>query len=158
MKIRTLVFLLITHLMVGGGGFALGIYMLPILIAPDAPSESKIVEMSTQAQYKAEFKRELTDSDAFHWGEGEVSIGADFITLKGKLAPGPDYRLYLSKEYVETELDFNRVKPTMQMLGDVKTFENFAVAVPSGVDINQFNTVIVWCETFGEFITSTQYR
>jgi hypothetical protein len=40
----------------------------------------------------------------------------------------------------------------------VKTFENFIVALPGGVDPSKFNTVIVWCETFGQFITAAQYR
>ncbi|MCG7500127.1 DM13 domain-containing protein [Vibrio sp. Of7-15] len=158
MKIKSLLTLTISHLSVGAAGFALGIYMLPILIAPTPPTEVEITEMSSQAQYAAEFKKELKDSDAFHWGEGQVSIGTDFITFKGELAPGPDYKLYLSTEYVETELDFNRLKPNMVLVGDVDTFENFVVSVPSDVDPSNYNSVIVWCETFGEFITSAMYR
>ena len=57
-----------------------------------------------------QFKRDLKDSDALHWGEGQVSIAPGAITLVGKLAPGPDYKLYLSPEFVETEVDFNRLK------------------------------------------------
>ena len=30
--------------------------------------------------------------------------------------------------------------------------------LPLGVDISHYNTVIVWCETFGEFITAAQYQ
>ncbi len=132
--------------------------MLPILTAPPAPSESDIQTMSSQAQFSAEFKKDLQDSDAFHWGEGKVSIGSDFITLMGKLAPGPDYKLYLSKTYVETENEFNRLKETMVQVGDVKTFENFAVKVPDSIDPGEYNSVIVWCESFEEFITAAQYQ
>jgi hypothetical protein len=46
----------------------------------------------------------------------------------------------------------------MVMVGDIKTFENFVVEVASDIDLLQFNTVVVWCETFGEFITSAKYR
>lgn len=38
----------------------------------------------------------------------------------GKLAPGPDYKLCLSTEFMETEADFNRLKSTMTLVGDVK--------------------------------------
>ena len=76
----------------------------------------------------------------------------------GELAPGPDYKLYLSSTFVETEVEFNRLKGSMLRVGDVKTFENFAVKLPEGVDLTQYNTVIVWCETFGEFITAAKYR
>ena len=150
--------LLVTHTAVGVFGFALGIYMLPILTAPDAPDQSQIQTISSNASYTAQFKRDLEGSDAFHWGEGEVSIGSDFITLMGSLAPGPDYKLYLSPSYVETEADFNRVKPSMVQVGDIKTFDNFAVSVPAGIDPSKYTTAVVWCESFGEFITAARYR
>lgn len=150
--------LLVTHLFVGVLGFAGGIYTLPILTAPVSPTASDITTMSSRAQFTAEFRRDLKDSDTFHWGEGKVSVGTDFITLMGKLAPGPDYKLYLSSEFVETENDFNRLKSTMALVGDVKTFDNFAVKVPTDIDPSNYNAVIVWCESFGEFITSAKYQ
>jgi hypothetical protein len=109
-------------------------------------------------QFTAEFKRELKDSDALHWGEGTVSIGSSAITLVGKLSPGPDYKLYLSPHFVETESDFKRLKSTMIRVGDVKTFHNFVVAVPASIDPAQYSAVIVWCETFSEFIPAAKYR
>ncbi|RZI98974.1 MAG: hypothetical protein EOP39_25975, partial [Rubrivivax sp.] len=80
------------------------------------------------------------------------------IALSGQLAPGPDYKLYLAPNFVETEADFLRLKHTMVRVGDVKTFTNFVVPVPAGVDPSQFRAVIVWCESFGQFITAAQYR
>lgn len=158
MKIRTVALLVATHCAVGVLGFAVGIYALPILTAPPAPSASEVRAMSSQAMYEASFRRDLEDSDAFHWGEGTVSVGPGYITLMGKLAPGPDYKLYLSPEFVETENDFNRLKSTMVRIGDVKTFENFVVDVPPAIDPSNYNSVIVWCESFGQFITSARYR
>ena len=158
MKTRTLALLIATHCVVGIAGFGLGIYALPIITAPPAPSESEIKVMSSQAMYTAEFRRDLKDSDALHWGEGAVSVGSKFITLMGKLAPGPDYKLYLSPTFIETESNFNRLKPDMVRVGDVNTFENFVVNVPPDIDPSNFNSVIVWCESFGQFITSAKYR
>ena len=158
MKLRHGLLLVATHGVVAIVGFAAGIYVLPILIAPAAPSAAEISAIAQGARYSAEFRRDLADSDAFHWGEGKVSIGPTSISLMGKLAPGPDYQLYLSPEFVETEAAFNRLKPRMARVGDVRTFENFLVDVPPGIDPSQFTTVIVWCETFGEFITSANYR
>ena len=40
----------------------------------------------------------------------------------------------------------------------VKTFENFIVPVPESIDTGLFNTVVIWCESFGQFITAAQYR
>ena len=158
MKTRTVALLIASHCVVGIVGFGVGIYALPILTAPPAPSDSEIKTMSSQAKYTAEFRRDLKDSDALHWGEGTVSVGPISITLMGKLAPGPDYKLYLSPEFVETEADFTRFKTSMVRVGDVKTFENFVVHVPPDIDPSNFNSVIVWCESFGQFITSAKYR
>jgi len=158
MKIRTVALLFVTHCTVGIAGFGAGIYVLPILTAPPAPGEAKIKAMSSQAKYTGQFRKDLKDSDTLHWGEGTVSVSFKFITLMGKLAPGPDYKLYLSPEFVETEADFNRLKTTMVRVGDVKTFDNFIVEVPPGIDPSNFNSVIVWCESFDQFITSAKYR
>ena len=158
MKTRTMALLLATHCVAGVVGFGAGIYALPVLIAPPAPSIEEIKAMSAQTEYTTQFRKDLKDSDALHWGEGTVSVGPKSITLMGKLAPGPDYKLYLSPEFVETEADFNRLKTTMVRIGDVRTFENFVVDVPSGIDPSNYTSVIVWCESFGQFITSASYR
>ena len=158
MKTRTIAFLIATHCIAGVFGFAAGFYFLPILIAPPAPSESEIKVLSSQAKFMAEFQRDRKDSDMLHWGEGKVSIGSTSVTFTGRLAPGPDYKLYFSPQFVETEDDFNRLKSDMVRVGDVRTFKNFVVTIPSGIDVSKFNSVIIWCETFGQFITSAQYK
>lgn len=158
MKLWKTVALLSTHGAALGLGFALGIYALPILTAPPAPAAAEIVSVQAKTQYSAEFVRELKGSDLFHWGEGRVALSPEAITFTGKLAPGPDYKLYLSPVFVETEADFNRYKSSMVRVGDVKTFNNFIVDVAAGIDVSEFNTVIVWCESFGEFITAARYK
>jgi hypothetical protein len=150
--------LAISHALTLALGFALGVYFLPILIAPSAPSGADVAVQAKAASYTGQFRRDLKDSDAFHWGEGTVSVSGESITLAGKLAPGPDYKLYLSPEFVETEADFQRLKPRMVRVGDVKTFENFIVPVATGIDPSQFSAVIVWCERFRQFITAARYR
>ena len=147
-----------THGVALTAGFALGVYLLPILIAPPAPTADAVKTQAASALFTAQFRRDLKDSDALHWGEGTVTVGARQVALMGKLAPGPDYKLYLSPEFVETEAEFNKVKPTMVRVGDVKTFDNFIVEVPAAIDVNQYRAVIVWCETFGQFITAAKYR
>ncbi len=148
----------ISHLAVLAVGFGLGIYALPILTAPATPTPDATMSAVTQAAFTGHFKRDLKDSDLLHWGEGTVSVGKKSIALVGKLAPGPDYKLYLSPEFVETEADFQRLKPRMVRVGDVRTFENFVVPVPEAVDVGGFNTVIVWCESFSQFISAAKYK
>ena len=155
---RRLILLLISHALAAAVGFAVGIYTLPILTAPQAPSVTDLTSQAAQAVYTGQFRRDLKDSDLLHWGEGTVSVGPKSITFVGKLAPGPDYKLYLSPEFVETEADFNRLKERMVRVGDVKTFENFLVSLPESIDPARYNTVIIWCESFSQFITAASYR
>ena len=150
--------LIATHAVVAGIGFALGIYTLPILTAPDGPTETQVQTAAGDAEFTAEFVRDLEDSDALHWGEGQLYVGQDSIAFEGSLAPGPDYRLYLSPEFVETEADFEALKSSMVEVGSVRTFENFMLAVPDSIDTSEYSTAIVWCEAFGEFITAGEYQ
>ncbi|HEX2011697.1 MAG TPA: DM13 domain-containing protein [Roseateles sp.] len=152
------ILLVVSHLVAVAIGFALGIYALPILVAPPAPTHVEVTTQAASSRFTGQFRRDLKDSDALHWGEGTVSITSNAIVLQGELAPGPDYKLYLSPEFVETEADFNRLKTTMVRVGDVKTFKNFVVPVPESVDPSRYSAVIVWCETFSQFITAARYR
>jgi hypothetical protein len=150
--------LLVSHALVALAGFAAGIYFLPILIAPPAPEAAEVSALAGKAQFTARFRRDLAGSDALHWGEGTVSVGPTAVALMGRLAPGPDYKLYLAPAFVQDEAGFLRIKADSLRVGDVKTFENFIAALPQGVDLTAYNTVVVWCETFGEFISAAQYR
>jgi hypothetical protein len=140
-------------------GAGLGVYFLPIVIAAHSPVPAEEIALQAgAAKFHGQFRRNLEDSDPLHWGEGTVSISEHAISLAGKLSPGPDYKLYLSPEFVETEADFDRVRPGMTRVGDVRTFNDFLVPLPSTVDPSKYNTVVVWCETFHKFISSAQYR
>lgn len=153
-----IILVLFTHFFAGALGFAAGIYFLPILTAPEGPDVEVIRSTADRAEFTGEFRRDLADSDALHWGEGRLFISADSIAFEGRLAPGPDYRLYLSPQFVETEADFEALKPGMVEIGRVATFENFMLAVPDSVDPADFGAVIVWCESFGQFITAAAYQ
>ncbi len=150
--------LIVSHALIGALGFAAGIYTLPILTAPKSPSAEEIKAGLGKTMFEGRFLRNLEGSDFLHWGEGTVHVGPDSVSFLGQLAPGPDYKLYLSPEFVETEAAFIRVKPEMVRVGDVKTFENFNVPLPAGVNAEKYTTAIVWCETFGEFISAAKYR
>jgi len=150
--------LALTHAAALGAGFAAGVYYLPILIAPKAPSTAEAGAAAAGAQFSGQFRRDLRGSDFFHWGEGTVSIARDRVTLAGRLAPGPDYKLYFSPEFVDTKEGFLKVKERSARVADIKTFENFIVPLPPSFDAARFNTVVVWCETFSMFISAAKYR
>jgi len=66
--------------------------------------------------------------------------------------------LYLSPQFVETEADFNRLKASMVQAGDINTFDRFIVPLSDGINVRDYTTAIVWCESFGQFISAAQFR
>ena len=150
--------LIATHAGALALGFALGVYFLPILAAPDAPDSGVVSAVAKDARYTAKFVRDLKGSDLFHWGEGDVSVGHKQIAMMGELAPGPAYRLYLTPELVTDEAEFLALKERSALVGNIATFNNFVVPVPASVDIQKYKAVVMWCESFKEFITAGSYQ
>ncbi|GGY48011.1 hypothetical protein GCM10011297_21100 [Bacterioplanes sanyensis] len=154
---KKLITLLLSHGLVAVFAFAAGIYTLPILIAEAPPSAELWQQREQQVVYRTAFDHQRQDSDWLHRGQGEVLVGRDFVSFQGSLSPGPDYRLYFSPEFVETEADFLRLKERMLNVGDVRSFNGFDVRF-NAIDLQRYNSVIVWCESMNQFITSAQYR
>ncbi len=155
---RRVLVLAATHLLTLGLGFGLGVYFLPILIAPDDPPVAQVQAAMAHATYHTTFRRDLKGSDAVHWAEGKVSVSARQVAFDGKMGPGPDYKVYLVHDFVDNKADFLKIKDKAQRIGEVKTFNRFVVEVPADVDVDEFTTVVVWCERFSQFISAGQYR
>lgn len=155
---KRIVLLLGSHLAVLAAGFGLGIYLLPILVAEPAPEMAVLEQEAAAAKFSGELSRDLRGSDGLHWGEGTISVSSERIVHQGELAPGPDYQVYLTKDFVEHEDEFNPIKSEAVKIGPVKSFDGFLLDVPQGVNVEEYSTVVVWCETFGEFITAAKYR
>ena len=153
-----ILFLIFSHGAVLGIGFALGVYFLPILTAPKSANLSQIEQVVANPVYKAEFKKGQRGNDFFHWGEGQLVITNNEIALKGKVAPGPDYKIYLTKKFVEHEDEFLPIKQNALYVADLKVFENFIVPLDKKINFEDYNTILIWCEAFKEFITSAKYK
>jgi len=149
---------LITHTITLVLGVMLGIYLLPILTAPAGPTIEEVESASQQAFYKTRFHKSVPGSDLIHWGEGEVFLSKSSISLMGSLAPGPDYFLYLTKNLVDTGDSFLAIKQDSLKVGPIRTFDNFIVPLDESVDLDQYAAIVVWCETFSQFITAANYR
>ena len=147
-----------SHALILCAGVISGIYLLPILVEPKGLSPGEVNTQASAAAFTGRFLRDLRGSDLLHWGEGKVYVGAHDITLDGQLAPGPDYKLYLSPVFVETAADFERNKSRMVKIADIRAFHNFHVSVPNEIDPNRFSTAVIWCETFHKFISAARYR
>ena len=154
-----LILLSLSHAAALAIGTGLGIYWLPILTEPHALDHMAVEANQTGLPaYRTRFDRDREGSDYFHWGKGDVRIFESTITFKGELAPGPDYRLYLAPRYVENEAEFLAIKAQSLEVGPVKTFNGFAFNNVSALGDPALNTLVIWCEAFGEFITSARFR
>lgn len=130
-------------------------------------SETELAELTSSAQAQTEvhsqlrrvtFVRYLEGSDAFHWGDGTIYISEERIWLDSSIAPGPDYRLYLTKGQYTTRDGFLAAKSDALQIAPLKAYENFSVLVPDAVDIADYDAVIIWCEAFSACITSASIR
>ena len=153
----------IVGLIVGGlagiaPGFMLGVYFLPILVAEEGASVAEVAAAKEQAVREGIFRKNLPGSDAFHWGEGtlveSMEDGQYYFTLEGSVAPGPNYKLYLTPEFVDTEEAFLAIKDRSVLVASLATFDNFRVSVPAKIDPDRYPAVIIWCERFKRFITA----
>ena len=135
-------------------GLALGVYFLPILTEEKGLDSSALAQLEASAERSGTFTRDLSGSDAFHWGEGTVRASASRIWLEGRVSPGPDYRLYLTPSLATDEESFLKIKDQSVQVGEVKAFSNFSLDVPPGIDVGAYPAVLIWCEAFGEFITA----
>jgi len=149
---------LITHTITLVLGVMLGFYLLPILTAVEGPSIAEIATLSGKSLYKTRFHKEVAGSNLIHWGEGEISISKSSISLIGSLAPGPDYYLYLTRNLVDTSQSFLDIKADSLKVGPIRTFDNFIVPLDKSVDLEEYTAIVVWCETFSQFITSAKFR
>ncbi|KUO54609.1 MAG: hypothetical protein APF82_01380 [Sphingomonadales bacterium BRH_c42] len=155
---RRWLILISTHLVMLAIGFAGGIYTLPILTAPRAPDTAALQTIATETLYAGRLARDLKGSDLLHWGEGEVRVSLNRIAHIGRLAPGPDYKLYLAPRFVDTKEAFLLIKDKSIRVSDVKTFNGFIVDVPVGIDVRNYHTVVIWCEAFNQFISAAEYQ
>ncbi|MGB1394512.1 MAG: DM13 domain-containing protein, partial [Candidatus Puniceispirillaceae bacterium] len=87
-----------------------------------------------------------------------IYVSEERIWLDGSIAPGPDYRLHLTKGQYTTRDGFLAARSDALQIAPIKAYKNFSVRVPDGVDIADHDAVIIWCEAFSAFITSAWIR
>ena len=112
-------------------------------------------------KYNSKFNPDAKDSDFFHWGRGDIVVNSNQVifTDNVELAPGPDYRLYLTPKYLETEAEFMKIKNSAIQIAKITMFDGKQVFdIPANIDIENYNSVIIWCEAFKEFITVAKYK
>ncbi len=150
-----------------GFGVALGFFFFPYVFPPPpameqltqadigtaasavAPAEAKAAAVATGTFIHAK------PSDPVHWGRGKVSVYERTVFLEPdfEVGPGPAYHVYLvPKANVRDEAP---VKDAMYIdLGRLRAFKGSQrYSIPAGVDLKNYQSVVIWCERFGVLIS-----
>lgn len=151
---RAIIWFIVGGLLGGVAGVAVGIFVYPYIfladvVAADAPPDPSKAVVATGTFIHAD------PDDPVHYGKGKVTVYADTVRLEPdfEVGPGPKFHVYLvPKAPIKSSGD---VKDTMYVdLGRLRAFKGAQnYAIPKGVDLKKYPSVVIWCEAFGVLIS-----
>ena len=141
--------------MLGAGlGLAVGIAVFPYLFPPPEVNEPLTGKTPDDAIARATFIH-ANPADPIHYGRGTATIYANLLRLEPdfEVGPGPKFHVYLVP-LAEVTPDTEVGKTMFVDLGRLKAFtgsQNYPI--PGGIDLADFQSVVVWCEQFNVLIS-----
>jgi electron transfer DM13 len=135
-------------------GFAIGIFAFPYIFPPPEARETLSRNETGALVAKGQFIH-ADPNDPVHYGKGGVSVYPDTVFLGEdfEVGPGPDFHVYLvPKADIRSSGD---VTDTMYVdLGRLRAFKGSQnYAIPAGVDLKNFPSVVIWCQQFSVLIS-----
>jgi len=135
-------------------GFILGIFFFPYIFPPPDAMETLSRSETGALVAKGQFIQP-NPNDPVHTGKGAVSVYPKTVFLGDdfEVGPGPDFHVYLvPKSDIRSSSD---VVETMYVdLGRLRAFKGSQnYAIPAGVDLKQFPSVVIWCQQFSVLIS-----
>jgi hypothetical protein len=152
---RSLAFFLGGGLLGTGFGVALGFFLFPFVFPPP-PAVEQLTDADTRAPVLAKGTFiHANPSDPIHYGKGSVTVRQDSVYLEAdfEVGPGPKFHVYLvPKAQIRTNGDLRD-----QMFVDLGRLRSFKgsqrYAIPAGLDLAKYQSVIIWCEQFSVLIS-----
>ena len=142
------------------GGFAAGIFAYPFLFLNDIVANEQVPGAASEIAAEQSVVATGTfthanPSDPLHYGKGKVTVYQELLHLENdfEVGPGPKYHVYLVPEKNVTPM--TNVERTMFVdLGRLKAFKGSQnYAIPAGVNLSTYGSVVIWCEQFGVLIS-----
>ena len=142
-----------------GIGVALGLFIFPYVFPPPAAAEQLAAAEHANLVASGTFIHS-NPSDPVHYGKGRVSVYEHTVFLEPdfEVGPGPAFHVYLvPKASIRSTSD---VKDVMFVdLGGLRAFKGSQrYAIPAGIDLKDYQSVIIWCERFGVLISPADLR
>jgi hypothetical protein len=137
-----------------GLGVALGFFIFPYVFPPPAASDQLSAVERSKLVASGTFIH-ANPSDPVHYGTGHVSVyeRTVFLEVDFEVGPGPAFHVYLvPKASIRASSD---LKDTMFVdLGGLRSFKGSQrYPIPAGVNLQDYQSVIIWCERFGVLIS-----
>jgi hypothetical protein len=137
-----------------GFGIAVGFFVFPFVFPPPVAAE-QLADSEREKPVASGMFIHANPSDPVHYGKGRVSVYDRHLFLESdfEVGPGPAFHVYLvPKAQIRASGD---LKDQMFVdLGALRSFKGSQrYAIPSGLNLKNYQSVIIWCEKFGVLIS-----
>jgi hypothetical protein len=138
-------------------GVALGFFIFPYVFPPPAAAEQLADAERSKLVASGMFIHANT-SDPVHYGKGRVSVYEHTVFLESdfEVGPGPAFHVYLvPKASIRSTSDLKDIM--FVDLGGLRAFKGSQrYSIPAGVNLKDYQSVIIWCERFGVLISPAE--
>jgi hypothetical protein len=136
-------------------GFALGIFVYPYLFLADVVAAEQPPIIGQSRVVATGHFVHVNPADPIHYGKGTVTVYEDTIHLGAdfEVGPGPKFHVYLVPKAPVTSADDVKTSKFVD-LGRLRAFKGSQnYAVPAGIDLANYSSVVIWCKAFGVLIS-----
>ncbi len=143
-----------------GFGVVLGFFLFPYVFPPPPATEMLSEADRGQAVVAEGMFIHANPADPIHYGKGRVTLRRNSVFLGEdfEVGPGPKFHVYLVPGgNIRNSGDLGQ-----QMfvdLGRLRAFKGSQrYAIPAGLDLSKFKSVIIWCEQFSVLISPADLK
>ena len=137
-----------------GFGVALGFFFFPFVFPPP-PAADQLSEAERARPVATGTFIHANPSDPIHWGRGKVTVYERTVFLEPdfEVGPGPAFHVYLvPKAGLRASSDLGEAM--FIDLGGLRSFKGSQrYPIPAGVDLKNYQSVIIWCRQFSVLIS-----
>jgi ABC-type antimicrobial peptide transport system permease subunit len=151
---RGILIFLIGGLLGTAFGIGIGFFLFPFVFPPPVATEQR-TDTERGAPIATGTFIHANPSDPIHYGRGKVSVyeHAVFLESDFEVGPGPAFHVYLvPKANIRSSADLGDAM--FVDLGGLRSFKGSQrYALPAGVALKDYPSVIIWCERFSVLIS-----